>query len=114
MPPGLSVCNDDSLGEQIQRTYPKARVVKTLNTINSAVMVDPARVPGNHVVFTSGDDTEAKREVTELLGTFGWPPERVIDLGGIDTARATEMYLPLWLRMYGALGGPDFNIGILS
>jgi 8-hydroxy-5-deazaflavin:NADPH oxidoreductase len=114
MPPTLGVCNDDSLGERIQRTFPNARVVKTLNTVNCSVMVDPAGVPGDHVVFTSGDDDQAKHEVSELLGSFGWPPERIIDLGGIDSARGPEMYLPLWLRMYGAVGGPDFNIGILK
>jgi predicted dinucleotide-binding enzyme len=114
MPPLLGICNDDSLGERIQRAFPKARVVKTLNTVNCDVMVDPARVPGDHVIFTSGDDEEAKREVVKLLGGFGWPPERIIDLGGIASARGPEMYLPLWLRMYGVVGAPDFNIGILK
>jgi len=113
MPPVLALCNDDSLGERIQVTFPEARVVKTLNTMNCQVMVDPARVPGEHAVFVSGDDDSAKREVTALLGDFGWPEERIINLGGISTARGTEMYLPLWLSLYGQLQTGDFNIGVI-
>ncbi len=112
MPPTLAVCNDDSLGERIQRAHPDVRVVKALNTINCEVMVDPASVPGDHAIFVCGDDAGARAEVTELLGEFGWPPERVLDLGGIESARGTEMYLPLWLRTMGALGGARFNIEI--
>jgi hypothetical protein len=110
MPPTLSVSNDDSLAEQIQREFPDARVVKALNTVNAAVMVDP--VPGTHV-FVCGDDAAAKGEVVELLGSFGWERGSVVDLGGIDAARGAEMYLPIWLRIMGALGTPDFNIAIV-
>ncbi len=98
-PPTLSVCNTDSLGEQIQRAFPDARVVKTLNTMNAAVMVNPGLVPGPHTVFVSGEDAEAKARVAELLGSFGWPAVDIRDLGGIATARGTEMYLPLWLSL---------------
>jgi len=109
-PPILSVSNTDSLGEQIQRAYPEARVVKTLNTMSAHVMVDPARVPGSHGVFVAGDDPSAKSTVKSLLGELGWPDEQIIDLGGIRAARGTEMYLPLWLSLWGAVGGGDFNI----
>lgn len=112
MPPTLGICNTDSLGEQIQRAFPDSRVVKTLNTMNCEVMVDPQRVPGEHVVFVCGEDTDAKERVVELLGSFGWPAGRIVDLGGIRAARATEMYLPLWLSLYGALGTGDFNIAV--
>jgi predicted dinucleotide-binding enzyme len=112
MPPTLTVCNDDSLGEQIQRRFPESRVVKTLNTVNHLVMVDPARVPGEHEVFVCGDDEAAKAQVVELLESFGWPRERVIDLGGIDASRAVEMYLPLWVRLFQAFGTPDLNIHV--
>jgi predicted dinucleotide-binding enzyme len=112
MPPTLAVANTDSLGERIQAAFPEARVVKTLNTINAGVMVDPGQVPGDHVIFLSGDDAEAKAEATGILGELGWPAERVIDLGDISTARGPEMYLPLWLRMMGALGTAHFNIAI--
>ncbi len=109
MPPTLTVSNDDSLGEQLQRAYPDVRVVKALNTVNCDVMVDPSRVPGEHDIFVSGNDADAKSRVTTLLTEgFGWP--KVTDLGDISTARGTEMYLPLWLRLFGALGTADFNI----
>jgi len=111
-PPTLFVSNTDSLGERIQRAFPDSKVVKSLNTMSCDVMVEPALVPGDHVVFVSGDDAGAKEEVTALLGSFGWPPDRVIDLGGIETARGPEQYLPLWLRLYGALGTGAFNIAI--
>jgi hypothetical protein len=113
MPPSLSVANTDSLGEQIQRAYPDTRVVKALNTINCKVMVDPARVPGEHDVFLAGEDDAAKTTVRELLQSFGWPTERIIDLGDITAARGTEMYLPLWLRPMGALQTGDFNIKVV-
>lgn len=112
MPPSLDPVNTDSLGEQIQRVFPGTKVVKTLNTMNAVIMTDPGRVPGEHNVFVSGDDAEAKKAVTELLASFGWPEDGIIDLGDITTARGTEMLLPIWLRLWGALGHPDFNFHI--
>lgn len=112
-PPRLSVCNDDSVGEQIQRAFPEARVVKSLNTINCQVMADPARVPGHHVNFISGNDDDAKTAVRGVLTDFGWAEDQIVDLGDISAARATEMYLPLWLRLMNATGTPDFNIDVI-
>jgi len=112
-PPRLSVSNDDSLGEQIQRAHPSARVVKTLNTMNCQVMAHPRRLGGSHVVFLSGNDAEAKADVSRLLFEFGWEPNELIDLGDITTARGPEMYLALWVRMFGAIGSGDFNIGVV-
>ncbi|WP_329112252.1 NADPH-dependent F420 reductase [Streptomyces sp. NBC_01353] len=112
MPPTLSPVNTDSLGEQIQRTFPGAKVVKTLNTMNSQIMVAPDRIAGPHTVFVCGNDTGAKKAVTELLVSIGWPESAVIDLGDITAARGTEMVLPVWLRLYGALGHTDFNFHI--
>jgi 8-hydroxy-5-deazaflavin:NADPH oxidoreductase len=111
-PPTLTVCNTDSVGEQIQRAFPDAKVVKTLNTTNVNIMVDPGQVAGgNHDLFVSGNDAAAKARVTELLRQwFGW--RTVIDLGDITTARGTEMLLPIWLRLWGALGSPMFNFKI--
>jgi len=108
----LFACNDDSLGERIQAAFPRARVIKALNTVNAAVMVDPASVPGDHVVFVCGDDDGAKAEATGLLGDLGWPAARVVDLGDITAARGTEMYLPLWLRMMQTFGSATFNIAV--
>ncbi len=111
-PPSLAVCNDDSLGEQIQAAFPQTRVVKALNTVNSAVMVDPGRIRGDHAIFVCGNDPAAKVQVSALLEAIGWPTESIVDLGGIEAARGTEMYLPLWLRLYGHFGDADFNISL--
>jgi predicted dinucleotide-binding enzyme len=111
-PPSLSISNTDSLGEQVQKALPNAKVVKTLNTVNADVMVDPARVPGDHDMFVCGNDSAAKQRVEQILREwFGW--KHVIDLGDITQARGTEMYLPLWVRLYGALQTPDFNIHVV-
>jgi hypothetical protein len=113
MPPSLFISNTDSLGEQVQRALPDTRVVKALNTISAAVMVDPRRIKGgDHTVFVSGNDVEAKAQVRRVLTEwFGWPD--VVDLGDITTARGTEAYLLLWIRMWGALGTPDFNVRVI-
>lgn len=110
MPPILSVCNDDSLGEQIQRRFPTARVVKTLNTVNCDVMVNPAVVPGSHTMFLAGNDASAKADVRALLESFGWPADDLLDLGDITAARGMEMYLPLWLRLWQAAGTGHLNV----
>lgn len=112
-PPSLTVCNTDSLGEQIQRAFPKLRVVKTLNTTNTLVMVNPASVGGgDHTVFVCGNDADAKASVKRWLGQwFGW--RDVIDLGDITTSRGAEMLLPIWLRLMGVLGTPMFNFKIV-
>jgi len=112
MPPSLSVCNTDSLGEQIQRTFPQVKVVKTLNTVNCNVMVNPSLVPGSHDIFISGNDATAKSKVAEILKNwFGW--KSVIDLGDITTARGSEMLLPIWVRLMGVLQTPNFNFKIV-
>jgi predicted dinucleotide-binding enzyme len=106
-PPTLAVSNTDSLAEQIQREFPEARVVKSLNTMNADLMVDPASLGAESTVFVSGDDLEAKATVTSLLESFGHTD--VIDLGDITTARGPEMLLPAWLRLMGSLGNAKFN-----
>ncbi|MGN6173316.1 MAG: NADPH-dependent F420 reductase, partial [Streptosporangiaceae bacterium] len=112
MPPTLDPVNTDSLGEQIQRAFPAVRVVKALNTMNCQVMVAPGRVPGEHNVFLCGNDETAKQAAAELIGSFGWPAGSLIDLGDISAARGTEMLMPLWLRLMGALGHADFNFHV--
>ncbi len=113
MPPSLTVCNTDSLGEQIQRAFPQVKVVKTLNTMNASLMVNPALVPGEHDIFVSGDDREAKTQVVDILRHwFGW--KNVIDLGDIKTARGTEMVLPLWITLMGVNQTPMFNLHVVK
>jgi predicted dinucleotide-binding enzyme len=112
MPPSLFVSNTDSLGEQIQRAFPNVKVVKTLNTMNTFLMAHPQHLAqGDHTVFVSGNDAEAKAQVTDILRAFGWAD--VIDLGDISTARGTEMLLPIWLRLWGAMGTGLFNIKVV-
>lgn len=111
-PPTLSVKDTDSLAEQIQRAFPEARVVKSLNTVNCAVMVDPKRVgDGQTTMFVAGDDARARETVTSLLGQLGWWD--VIEFGSLSAARGMEMWLPLWIRLQGRLGTPDFNLKIV-
>jgi predicted dinucleotide-binding enzyme len=108
-PPTLAICNTDSLGERIQRTFPETKVVKTLNTVNCEVMVNPALVPGDHDIFVCGNDADAKARVADILKQgFGW--RSVTDLGDISAARATEQMMPIWLRLYGVLGTLHFNV----
>jgi len=112
MPPSLSVSNTDSLGEQIQKTFPDAKVVKTLNTVTAALMVAPSILPGAHTMFISGNDAQAKSTVTRLLKEgFGW--KEVLDLGDLTAARAQEMYLPLWLRLYMNLQTANVNVHVV-
>ena len=112
MPPILAVCNADSLGEEIQRLFPRVKVVKALNTVTCTVMVDPSLLRGEHDVFVCGNDEGAKTEVRELVRAFGWPTENIIDLGDITGARGMEMYLPLWIRLMDVVGGATFNIKV--
>jgi len=113
-PPFLApdLSNTTSLGEQVQARFPDARVVKTLNTVNCSIMVEPGKLSEPGDIFVSGDDAAAKQTVIGLLKDFGWP--NPIDLGGIATARGTEQYLPLWVRLMGPMGGANFNIKIVK
>jgi predicted dinucleotide-binding enzyme len=110
MPPTLLIANTDSLGEQIQRTHPDLRVVKALNTMDCTVMVDPARLRGEHDVFVSGNDPEAKHQVAALLRSFGW--KNVVDVGDISAARGQEMLVIMWARLYGAFQTAGFNFHV--
>ena len=114
-PPSLSVCNTDSLGEQIQRAFPDTKVVKSLNTLNAYLMVGPGLLPEAHNIFMSGNDEDAKAVVLTLLQSFGWPADSVIDLGDITTARGTEQLLPIWVRLMGTLKNNGmFNFKIVK
>ena len=110
-PPSLFVKDTDSLAEQLQAAFPEARLIKALNTLNASVMVDPASLGQSTTVFVAGDDADAKATVVGLLESFGH--DDVIDLGGIDGARGTEMLLPIWLRLMGTLGTASFNFKIV-
>jgi hypothetical protein len=111
----LTVCNTDSVGEQLQRAFPDARVVKSLNTVNGSVMVEPTLVPAPHTIFIAGEDASAKQVVIGLLGQFGWAKRNVLDLGGIKESRGMEMYMPLWVSIMRAIDGNlAFNINVVQ
>jgi predicted dinucleotide-binding enzyme len=113
MPPTLTVCNTDSLGEQIQKAFPRVRLVKTLNTVTANLMVNPGAVnEGDHTLFVCGNDADAKATVKRWLGEwFGW--RDILDLGDVTASRGMEMYLPIWLRMWGAVGSTMFNVKLV-
>jgi len=110
MPPTLKVVNTDSVGEQVQRTFPDAKVVKSLNTVAVELMVNPQSLAGgNHDVFVAGNDADAKEHVKKILKDFGW--KNIIDLGDITCARGTEMWMALWVRLM-MTQGRIFNLHI--
>jgi predicted dinucleotide-binding enzyme len=115
MPPTLSICNDNSLAEEIQKAIPESHVVKTLNTLSAPIMVNPGIVNGgNHHIFVSGNDSQSKIKVREILQSFGWKNDHIIDLGDISTARGTEQLLPIWIRIMGTLNTPMFQFQIVK
>ncbi|GMU58484.1 MAG: NADP oxidoreductase [Myxococcaceae bacterium] len=114
MPPSLFLSNTDSLGEAVQRTFPKAKVVKTLNTMWNGIMVNPRLLPDAHVNYLCGNDAGAKGQVKELLKTFGWKDEELLDLGDISASRGTEAVMLLWLRVWGATKNGAFNYRIVA
>jgi predicted dinucleotide-binding enzyme len=117
MPPSLipALSNTNSLGEEIQKTFPEARVVKTLNTMWCGIMINPGRIAGgDHTNFICGNDATAKTKVKDLLAGFGWKKENLLDLGDITCARGTEAILPVWLRIWGATQNGAFNLKVVS
>lgn len=114
MPPSLipGLINTTSLGEEIQKAFPRLKVVKTLNTMNGNLMVDASLLKGEHDVFICSNDNEAKTKVKEVLNWFGW--QSPIDLGDISASRGTEMLLPVWLRLFNTLHATAFNFKIVK
>jgi predicted dinucleotide-binding enzyme len=114
MPPSLFVVNTNSLGEEIQQAFPKLKVVKSLNTMNCMLMMRPMMLAeADHDVFVCGNEPEAKVMVKKLLNQLGWTDQHIIDLGDITNARGTEQLLPIWIRLYGALGTANFNFKVV-
>ncbi len=116
-PPTLipEFANTNSIGESIQNHFPKAKVVKTLNTVGMVLAVNPKQLNnGDHSLFISGNDEKAKAGTTALLTGFGWKMGNIIDIGDITAARAMESYLLLSVRMRIALGVPMFNIKVIK
>lgn len=116
-PPSLlpDLCNTNSLGEEIQKELPNAKIVKTLNTMWCGLMVNPKLINnGDHLNYICGNDTESKSKVLELLLSFGWAAENILDLGDIKNARATESVLLIWTRIFGATQNGAFNFKLVK
>lgn len=112
MPPVVLASQERCVAERIQATFPDLKVVKTLNTVGAPVMVNPKAVGGgDHTVFLSGNDPDAKTQVTKLLKSFGWSD--VLDLGDIGSARGPEMYLAMWIRLWGATKTGMLNVKVV-
>jgi predicted dinucleotide-binding enzyme len=117
MPPSLlpELSNTNSLGEEIQKTFPSTKVVKTLNTMWAGLMVNPNMIGGgDHNAFICGNDADAKTKVKSLMNEFGWKNENILDLGDISAARGTEAVLPIWLRIWSATQNGAFNFKVVS
>jgi len=118
MPPRIleSLGNSKSLGEEIQKAAPGAFVIKTLNTVNYNLMVDARKVnSADHNLFLCGNDVNAKTKAKHfLVDNFHWRADRLVDLGGIESARAIEAIVPFWVLVYQSLGTPLFNFKIVS
>jgi predicted dinucleotide-binding enzyme len=112
MPPRSLASQDNCVAEQIQAAFPNLRVVKSLNTVNAQVMINPRALKGgDHTVFVSGNDKSAKAAVGELLTAFGWTD--ILDLGDLSSARGPEMYMAMWLRLWGATGTGAVNVKVV-
>lgn len=109
-PPTLFVGRTDSLGEQVQRALPDAHVVKAFNTVGNAHFFRPKFPGGPPDMLIAGNDAGAKRTVTGILTEFGWG---VVDIGGIDGARALEPICLAWVRSAMALGSWDLAFKLL-
>lgn len=117
MPPFLieGLNNTNSLGEEIQKEFPDSRIVKTFNTMNCFLMVNPGHVgKGNHVNYISGNDSDAKTQVKEFIKQLGWKDENILDLGDISAARAQESVLLIWLRIMQKLNSAEFNFQVVK
>ena len=108
------LCNTNSLGEEIQRAFPNTKVVKTLNTMWSTLMVVPSMLKdGDHTNFICGNDDEAKEKVKTLLNEIGWKEESILDIGDITGSRGVEGVLHLWWKIWGATMG-TFSIKVIN
>jgi predicted dinucleotide-binding enzyme len=100
-----------SVAGDIQAAFPNLKVVKCFNTIAAPIMVDPKMFHnGDHTIVLSGNDGGAKGQVIEILKSFGWTD--ILDLGDLNAARGQEMYMGLWVRLYGSLKNGMINIKV--
>jgi hypothetical protein len=111
MPPGLFITGANSIGEEVQKLLTDAYVVKALNTVNCAVMVDPKKSGGEITMFICGNNHKAKEQVEEILWQFGWSD--ILDLGDIKAARSMEALVTAWMNIMTTLKTDNFGFKIV-
>ena len=73
---------DGSSSEVVRDQLPGAKIVKAFNTLFFKILAaDPVEANGHRVLFLSGDDNEAKAEVSEMIKDIGFAP---VDLGSLS------------------------------
>ncbi|RJS45951.1 NADPH-dependent F420 reductase [Nocardioides cavernaquae] len=111
-PPSLTVKDTDSLAEVLQRAHPEAQVVKSLNTVNASLMVNPSGLgDGDTTIFLAGDEAAARDVVRGLLDDLGWSD--IVEFEALEAARGLEMWLPLWVRLMQNFGTAQFNLKLV-
>jgi predicted dinucleotide-binding enzyme len=79
----LADLGDRGASEVVAALAPGARIVKAFNSIvTDRFNEGPAKNGGRRVIFVSGDDSEPKEFIRELIKGFGFES---IDLGGLVT-----------------------------
>lgn len=111
-PPKLSICGEDSLGEQVQRSLPDAKVVKAFNTIGNPYYVNPSFSEGAPTMLIAGNDEDAKATVGDVLADFGWSD--VVDIGGIEGSRELEAICIVWVKIGGTRNAWDHGFKLLA
>lgn len=111
-PPTLSVGFTSSGGEIVQQSLPDSHVVKTLNIISHAHMVQPEYKEGVPTMFYCGNNDSAKKEAYGILTDLGW--KDIIDLGDITKSRLLEQLCMLWVEYGVARNTWDHAFAVLN
>jgi predicted dinucleotide-binding enzyme len=110
--PELTVGHSMSGGEIVQHSLPDSHVVKALNIINHANMVNPKYKQGTPTMFICGNNQSAKAHTAEMLNDFGW--EDIVDIGPIEKSRLLEPLCLLWIEYGVSRGTWDHAVSILA
>lgn len=110
--PGGLLYPGSSLAEQLQLALPDTHVVKALNTMIFSVMVAPQSLSTPAQTFLSGNNDEAKMQMRQLLSDLGWQADWIVDLGGIESARATEALILMVPYLIKARGFKPFAMSV--
>src|ERR1700722_7521957 len=92
---------EGSLAAAIAKAVPGARVIKGFNTFGAEFHKEPGRAGVPADVYLAGDDTEAKKLVTEVATKAGFRP---VDAGPLRNASVLENVAMLWIHL-ATVGG---------